>query len=96
MKGSYSSGKGSWPTSWQQQHNGIKSFCAIAEKPKPQVDLQGFEKPLRTARPQPVVSSAFVNGGAKFFPVEIQDQKETEKGFPKCRKFAKFRKRRKI
>ena len=78
MKGSYSSGKGSWPTNWPQQHNGIKSLCAIAERSKRQVDLEGFEKPVKTARPKPVVSSASVNSDAKFFPVEIQEQKETD------------------
>ena len=46
-KGSYFGGKASWSTAWPQQHNGIKSLCALVEKPKVQVDLEGFQSRQR-------------------------------------------------
>ena len=72
-KASYSGGKGPWQPVWpQQQHNGIKSICAVSEKTKVQVDLEGFAKPSKTVRPKAVVSSTSVNYDTKFFPVKIQ------------------------
>lgn len=58
--GSYFAGKGQRALAWSQQPNGIKSLCAIAERPRAQVDLEGFAKPSKTVRPKAGIFRATV------------------------------------
>ena len=66
-KGLYYGGK----ASWAQPHNGIKSLCALVEKPKVQADLEGFTKPSKTVRSRYVVPSVSVNRDTKCFPAKF-------------------------
>ena len=63
---------------WAQPNNGIKSLCALVEKPRVRQDLEGFTKPSKTVRPRAVESCVSVNCETKFFPAKFEKPKETE------------------
>ena len=70
-RGSYYGGK----ASWVQPNNGIKSPCALVEKPRAHQDLEGFAKPSKTVRPRVIAWSISVNCKTKFFPVNLKTTK---------------------